>query len=162
MVHYIRSATRQRRGRYFMISSQTLRWFCAPAIGLVLLTSGCVPVVHVIWTVLPQSSSVADSRSDLEAVRLLVNSLGYVEVDGRLSTDLPTGEYYALPPSGRMMVRVTLDGPNRQIQIVFSEPAERELSSTGQEQANQISQRLIEQFGSARVLLVKVPKGFIQ
>jgi len=124
--------------------------------ALSLPASGFVPLVLVKWAVLPKQGA-SDSKQDIERLRQLLNTLGYVKGG---EERLPSGlfrkhplvvETFSFSMSGGWISVKLAQEASGTIYLWFVERVE--LSSMGRQQVTFIAEGLEKEFGHDRVVL---------
>jgi len=122
--------------------------------ALLLPLSGCVPGAIVEWTIAPEHG-VSASGQDIERLRRLLNTLGYVKADEDSRSGLGA-EFFSFATSQRFNVALLPDA-NGAIRLKLVEHGEKQLSSMGRRQMTLIADGLEIEFGRNRVVLTQSP-----
>lgn len=118
------------------------------------LLVGCILGALVVWEISPEHSTPTSSQ-DIERLRQLLNTLGYVK-DGEDLRSGSSGEFFSLPASPRFDVAL-LPEANGTIRLKFVEFGDKKLSSMGRQQVVLIADGLKKEFGRERVVLLRGP-----
>jgi hypothetical protein len=121
---------------------------------LLLPLGGCVPGAIVEWTIAPDHMVPAPAQ-DLERLRRLLGTLGYVKADAGSRSELGA-EFFSFAASQRFDVALLPD-KNGAIRLKLVEHGEKKLSSIGRQQAALIADGLGAEFGYDRVLQTQGP-----
>lgn len=128
--------------------------FAFAVCALLLPLSGCVPGAIIEWAITPDHRMLA-SGQDIERLRQLLSTLGYVKADSGSRSKL-NAEFFSFATSQRINVALLPDS-NGAIRLKLVEHGEKQLSSMGRQQVALITDGLERAFGHDRIVLTQSP-----